>query len=717
VPMDRTESTLLIASWARDGALLSCDSTSCCADKDAGDSVICTAPTDDLMSIGRWYEEEVTYKFVNCGDYVILHGGFKYYGTRIIEDLEEDMMDLRAANVKVDFACLGPRLATNFNEKLRQNTNDPVATERIRNTAFFVAALSKKGKLKLRSYSFSDIDKCLKYSNIKEFDCVGSGAPWATTILGKSWNKRTGTNALFNIHHKAMKAANNVEASVGGIHTYIKVKVNKGKLDIKVGFEPIVDLYRILKLEKNSVNDQGLEISKLGIEDRITKTLAKRGISVLYPIQRFLLELVKTGRDIIGRARTGTGKTLAFGIPIMDKILKFNAKHGKRRDPLALVLVPTRELARQVEQEFHVSTRDLDTLYVCGAVPRRMTTGAVVDVVVGTPESIVYLLKRDELKLCELQFLVLLEADKMHSLGFNEEMITILLKPPSSCQTIISARATMSPGIWNLTQNYLRRPIAVDLVGNSTQYVAASVQLFKIEAEMGEEAAVIVYLIREYAEGDKKTIVFTKTETQADELVSFMRQRNCMALYEGGNERKGTLSGFRGGAFNILVATDVAASGLDVPSVNLVIHYGPSATLENFVLRTNRTGSAGDVGTAILVYTKQQIKLVEDIKDALLLNFSELPGIYKAEVVDIIRGCGRYGSERGGSSGGVGGGSSGWFGGGGDYSWRGGADSDGPWRGGGGGGGGAYGGGGGSSSGSGGGKGSSGGYGGGGDRW
>ncbi|KAI3914756.1 hypothetical protein MKW98_001992 [Papaver atlanticum] len=102
-----------------------------------------------------------------------------------------------------------------------------------------------------------------------------------------------------------------------------------------------------------------------------------------------------TGRDIIGRARTGTGKTLAVGIPIMNQILKFIAEHGKRRDPLALVLVPTRELARQVEQEFHESARDLDTLYVHGGEPRRMTTDAVVDVLVGTPESIVILLKRD----------------------------------------------------------------------------------------------------------------------------------------------------------------------------------------------------------------------------------------------------------------------------------------------------------------------------------
>lgn len=184
--MNRIKGTLLIASHACDGGLLSCDSTSSRADKDAGDSIICTEATEDLMSIGRWYEEEVTENFVNRGDYVIVHGGFDYYATRIIKDVEADIIDLRAAEVKVDFAWLGPVLASRYNEKLRENEDNPIETYRIQNTAYLVAALSKKGKLKLRSYWFSDDDddQCLVYANIKEFDCVGSGAPSAKTIMG-----------------------------------------------------------------------------------------------------------------------------------------------------------------------------------------------------------------------------------------------------------------------------------------------------------------------------------------------------------------------------------------------------------------------------------------------------------------------------------------------------------------------------------------------------
>ncbi|KAI3834796.1 hypothetical protein MKX03_037930 [Papaver bracteatum] len=145
---------------------------------------------------------------------------------------------------------------------------------------------------------------------------------------------------------------------------------------------------------------------------------------------------------------------------------------------------------------------------------------------------------------------------------------------------------------------------------------------------MGEEAAQIVCLIRKIAEGGKKTIVFTNTKIKANELVGLMKQRNCRALFEGGNDRKQTLSDFRGGLFNTLIASDIAASGLDVPQVDLVIHYHPPVTVEHFVLRTNRAGRAKATGIAFLVHLKEHIDQVEEIKDALRITFIEVTNLF-----------------------------------------------------------------------------------------
>ncbi|KAI3834795.1 hypothetical protein MKX03_037929 [Papaver bracteatum] len=461
VPMSRIKGTLVLASRALDGGVLSCDSKTTRADKDVGDSVICTEATNDFTSVGRWYEEDIKENFWKHEDYVIIHAGFHNHATEIVEYLESDMMDLRADNVKVDFSSLHPRLISNFHEVLRENVNNPIATYRIKNTAYVVAALSE-GDLEIRSYSYSGDGQCLEYSLIEEFDCVGSGAPCARTTMRDQWNTSRSMVGLVSIHQQAMKAANNVEASVGGIHTYMKVWVDAGELYIEKAEMPIVDLYRILRLDKSTNKYLGRQIRELNIEYQITKALAERGITDLHPVQRLLSELVCTGRDIIARARTGTGKNLAFGIPIMNQLIQFlrlNTRLGKlrkRKEPLALVLAPTSDLAREVEQEFHKAARDLDLMCVHGGEPRRMNN-VVVDVLVGTPESIDILMNRDNLKLSELQFIVLVEADNMQRFGFNEVINTILAKLPFTCQRIMMARASMSPEMWKLTQNHLRR--------------------------------------------------------------------------------------------------------------------------------------------------------------------------------------------------------------------------------------------------------------------
>ncbi|KAF2305547.1 hypothetical protein P3X46_004749 [Hevea brasiliensis] len=378
-------------------------------------------------------------------------------------------------------------------------------------------------------------------------------------------------------------------------------------------------------------SEEGLEIGKLSISEEIVSALSKRGITTLFPIQKAVLEPAMKGRDLFGRARTGTGKTLAFGIPIIDRIIQFNQKHGRGRNPLALVMAPTRELARQVEKEFRESAPSLDTICLYGGTPivrqmKELDYG--VDVVVGTPGRIIDLMKRGSLNLSEVQFVVLDEADQMLGVGFVDDIETIFQRLPQNRQSMLFS-ATMPSWIKNLIRNYLKDPLTIDLVGDSSTKLADGISLYSIASDTYEKASVLGPLITEHAKGGK-CIVFTETKREADRLAYAMaRNFRCEALHGdiSQSQRERTLSGFRNGNFNILVATDVAARGLDVPNVDLVIHYALPNCSETFVHRSGRTGRAGKKGTAILIYTQDQSRQVRIYEREIGCRFTELPRI------------------------------------------------------------------------------------------
>ncbi|KAK9070842.1 hypothetical protein SSX86_009410 [Deinandra increscens subsp. villosa] len=421
----------------------------------------------------------------------------------------------------------------------------------------------------------------------------------------------------------------------------------------------------------SSSSSDGLEISKLGISQEIVTALAKKGITKLFPIQRAVLEPATQGRDMIGRARTGTGKTLAFGIPIMDKIIQYNEKHGRGRNPLAIVMAPTRELARQVEKEFYESAPNLDTLCVYGGSPiqRQMSTlDRGVDVIVGTPGRVIDLLKRGALNLSEVRFAVLDEADQMLNVGFAEDVETILEYLPKQRQTMMFS-ATMPSWIVKLTHKYLKTPLTIDLVGDSDQKLADGITLYSISSEMRERPSVIGPLITEHAHGGK-SIVFTQTKRDADRLAyALQKSFSCEALHGdiSQHQRERTLAGFREGRINVLVATDVAARGLDVPNVDLVnisdslvicnlymenvIHYELPNSSEIFVHRSGRTGRAGKKGSAILMHSSQQWRDVKAYEREVGCKFKELPQIAVDAASRIELGGGFSSGGRFGDSG------------------------------------------------------------------
>lgn len=374
--------------------------------------------------------------------------------------------------------------------------------------------------------------------------------------------------------------------------------------------------------------EKGLEIARLGTSPRIVEKLAARGITRLFPIQRAVLEPAMQGKDMIGRARTGTGKTLAFGIPIMDKILSYNEKNGNGRNPLAIILAPTRELARQVEKEFRESA-PLDTLCVYGGVPINQQMRALnygVDIVVGTPGRVIDLLRRGVLNLSQIQFVVLDEADQMLAVGFDEDVEVIMEQLPQNRQSMLFS-ATMPSWIRKISNKYLKDPVIIDLVGDSDQKLPEGISLYSIASDNFGKPSIIGPLIKEHANGGK-CIVFTQTKREADRLAYVMgRSYQCQALHGdiSQNQRERTLSGFRDGRFNILVATDVAARGLDIPNVDLVVHYEIPNTSELFVHRSGRTARAGKKGSAILIYTYEQTRAVRVIEQDIGCRFTELP--------------------------------------------------------------------------------------------
>ncbi|XP_061965764.1 DEAD-box ATP-dependent RNA helicase 53, mitochondrial-like isoform X1 [Populus nigra] len=408
--------------------------------------------------------------------------------------------------------------------------------------------------------------------------------------------------------------------------------------------------------EKGKGSEEGLEISNLGISKEIVNSLAKKGITKLFPIQKAVLEPAMQGKDMFGRARTGTGKTLAFGIPILDKIIEFNKQHGKGRNPLAMVMAPTRELARQVQKEFHDSAPSLDTICLYGGVPissqmRELEYG--VDVVVGTPGRIIDLMKRGSLNLSEIKHVVLDEADQMLGVGFVDDIETILSRLPKKRHSMCFS-ATMPSWIKQLVRKYLKDPLTIDLVGDSDKKLADGITLYSIASDMYAKASILGPLITEHAKGGK-CIVFTETKRDADRLAYAMaKNHKCEALHGdiSQNVRERTLSGFREGHFNILVATDVAARGLDVPNVDLIIHYALPRCSETFVHRSGRTGRAGKKGTAILIYTQDDARQVKLIERDTGCRFSELPKIaVDGASLDMYNDLGR---GRSNSSGGFG---------------------------------------------------------------
>jgi len=377
---------------------------------------------------------------------------------------------------------------------------------------------------------------------------------------------------------------------------------------------------------------------ELGVLPEICDALERAGIVTPFAIQEMTLSVALVGTDLIGQARTGTGKTLAFGIPILQRTVATHdpdylelAAPGK---PQSLVVAPTRELALQVSSDLALAGKDrgIRVLTVYGGVPYDPQLDALrdgVDVVVGTPGRLIDLMNRRALDISHVKSLVLDEADEMLDLGFLPDVEKLLSKTPETRQTMLFS-ATMPAAIVSLARTHMRHPMNIRAESSyDTQLVPATAQ-FIYQAHDLDKPEMIGRLLQ--AEGSGLTIVFTRTKRQSQRIADDLTERGFDASPLHGDmqqaARERALTKFREGKLRVLVATDVAARGIDVTGVTHVINYTCPEDEKTYLHRIGRTGRAGATGIAVTFVDWSDLHRWKMINKALDLPFDNPPETY-----------------------------------------------------------------------------------------
>jgi len=354
--------------------------------------------------------------------------------------------------------------------------------------------------------------------------------------------------------------------------------------------------------------------TELGVPRKISDALAKRGITDAFAIQSLTIADAMAGRDLCGRAPTGSGKTLAFGIPLAALVSK-----GARRRPSALVLVPTRELASQVAEAVRplAQARDLQIAAFYGGTSigkdrQRLDRG--VDIAIACPGRLADLVQRRFVDLCDVRFVVIDEADRMADMGFLPEVRRLLDQTHRERQTLLFS-ATLDGDVDVLIKRYQRNPVRHALV--EAEEDKGDVQHFFWKTPAQERPALTADIVRNAS----PAIVFTRTKHAADRLAKQLGRHGVPAAAIHGNrsqkQRERALADFTGRRVTTLVATDVAARGIHVDDVGVIVHYDPAGTGKDYVHRSGRTGRAGADGLVVTLVAPDKAGDVRKLQRAL----------------------------------------------------------------------------------------------------
>ncbi len=366
-------------------------------------------------------------------------------------------------------------------------------------------------------------------------------------------------------------------------------------------------------------NDKEINIltnfAELGLSKPILAALEAAGITEPTEIQEATIQQTLTGRDLLASAQTGSGKTAAFALPIIECLSEPEKK------PRALVLAPTRELALQVEEEFKRFAKNsgLKTVTLYGGTGYDKQLNALkrqVDIIVATPGRLLDCVERKYADLSAIEILVLDEADRLLDLGFMPQIRKIISKIPKERQTLMFS-ATIDQRIQKIAREYMIEPAVVR--ANVDRIDVASIEQRFLHVTEFSKDALLAKLIKEYEMSS--ILVFTRTKRKAGWVRDRLRDANIIAeeIHSdiSQNQRERTLARYRKGMFPVLVATDVAARGLDIPTISHVINYDLPEVPEDYVHRIGRTGRAGRSGMAFSFVSEEQRFLVKDIQKLL----------------------------------------------------------------------------------------------------
>ena len=353
------------------------------------------------------------------------------------------------------------------------------------------------------------------------------------------------------------------------------------------------------------------DFQHFGLHEAVVHGVQSMGYSEPTPIQAQAIPVILSGRDLMGSAQTGTGKTAAFALPLLSML----QQHGKMR---CLILEPTRELAAQVETALKDYSRffDVNVGMIHGGVahgPQREMLQRGVDILVATPGRLLDFMEEGDVNLSHIQFLVLDEVDRMLDMGFLPQVRRVVERCPKERQTLFFS-ATLPPEIEGLTKWVLKDPQVIAIGQRRSPAETVTHAVFPVARDQKFDLLLALLEKTQY----HSVIVFTATKMMADRVAARLQETNhpvaCMHADRSQKERMDALEGFKSGKFEVLVATDVAARGLDIASVSHVINYDVPGHPEDYVHRIGRTGRAQQEGDAFTLFTAEELDAVRGIE-------------------------------------------------------------------------------------------------------
>ncbi|WP_259614086.1 DEAD/DEAH box helicase [Microbacterium paraoxydans] len=387
----------------------------------------------------------------------------------------------------------------------------------------------------------------------------------------------------------------------------------------KASFEQADDVVheRLEAQAVQAVEVEGVTFADLGLGSNITETLNNMGAATPFPIQAASIPAVLEGRDVLARGRTGSGKTIAFGAPLVERVLQSQA--GKRREfgraPRAIILAPTRELALQIDRTIQPIARSvgLFTTQIYGGVPQGRQVGALkkgVDIVIGTPGRVEDLMNQGKLDLSDCRIAVLDEADHMCELGFVEPVQRILRRTAEGSQKLLFS-ATLDREVAALVDEFLVDPAVFEVAGEDQE--SSTIEHRVLVIEHRDKADILTSLV----DREGKTLVFARTRAYAEMLADQFDDAGIPAVSLHGdlNQAKRTrnLEKLTSGRVNVLVATDVAARGIHVDDIDLVVQADAPDEYKTYLHRSGRTGRAGRSGRVVTLITRQRQRRMTEL--------------------------------------------------------------------------------------------------------